>query len=103
MACSTGDCQNLCFFLKDKKKNGLSEMHLGVYGVFCIIIFLFLMFLCDPVFKSISLDKRRGWNSENMFFVIFSSKLKLICCYANRGDEVSMSHFKEIDFLYWKT
>ena len=34
--------------------------------------------------------------SENMLFVIFSASLGLLCFVSNRGDEVSMCHFKEI-------
>ena len=31
-------------------------------------------------------------------FVIFGANQGLICCHANRGETVSMCHFKEIDF-----
>ena len=34
-----------------------------------------------------------------MFFVFFSVNYGLICCFSNRGDGVSLCHFKEIDFL----
>ena len=36
--------------------------------------------------------------SRDWVFVIFTLNYGLICCFSNRGDEVSMCQFKEIDF-----
>ena len=42
-------------------------------------------------------QKRKRWKVRKHVSVTFSSNYGLIWCYSNRGHEVSMCNFKEID------
>ena len=69
------------------------------------ICILFLVRLCAPqqYTNNGKYIKCKKWivGSYNIFFfwfLVFSSSWGLICCLSTRGDEVSMCHFKEIEF-----